>query len=142
MEIIINTKCPECGEKIQIHGTLFEGKFLNDSDFLNKSYELARHSSLNAMKKQSCLDGIYSLDTKEKKNPKSIEYGVTSLNTYFNDLFFNVKTAKTAKELVKIKSQLEKTKIGIAKDLVKTFDRNKKKLTIILDKRLKEVNKS
>jgi len=141
MEITIGAVCPECKKKIRLNGTINDGLVEDQAKFMNASYELARDSSINAMKK-SCLDGVYSLESKEEKDLKAISAGVITLKTYFNDIFLDVKTATTVKELVKIKESLEKINLGVSKDLSKAFEDNKKRLTVILDKRLKELGKS
>jgi len=141
MEITISAVCPECKKKIHLKGTINDGLVQEQEKFLNQSYDLARNSSINAMKK-SCLDGVYSLENKEEKDLKAISAGIITLKTYFNDIFFDVKSATTVKELVKLKESLEKVNLGVSKDLAKAFEDNKKRLTVILDKRLKELGKS
>lgn len=142
MEITISDECPHCGKRIQLKGTINNGLIDDQAQFMNTSYELARDSSINALKKKSCLDGVYSLEKKEEKDLKAISAGIITLQTYFNDIFFDVKSATTIKDLVKIKQSLENVNLGVSKDLAKAFEDNKKRLTVILDKRLKELGKS
>jgi hypothetical protein len=143
MDIALTTNCPHCGKKLFYRGEIsLKNKDVESSPVFNKSYDLAMFSSRNAITKDnSFLDGVYNMKDSYDKKMNAIDEGNVTINTFFKDLFFDVKAAKEPAELKIIQDKVDNLKIRIIPGLSQTFDENKEKLSKIIDIKMLELEK-
>jgi hypothetical protein len=134
MEIKIDAKCPRCGKVIEFYHISDDTKSAQSYQLLDKTYDIARASSLNALERKKRHGETRKILV--KKSAKAV------IDNYFNDLFVDIKYSRNKKELLELKKQLMHAKIRLSKKTENNFKANKAKTIKEINEKINDLNKA